>query len=200
MIRYSLLVLILACTTSGLAQTVLVIEPDDFADGTLLNTRFLPVVELSTGAFSDNRPTFDVRSSDQGGLGHASTGDRVFSHAGGIGFWSSIRTFRMDFPTPPQSIEIDYISSGFSDESYQGRLEAYNSAGVLLDFTETALLAEGQFETLALSTPGIAYALAYPPTDPFGDLDNLRITIPEPASIVLLASLMASANAARRRR
>lgn len=176
---------------------VIVVEPDDYADGTVLDN-ISPYLTLSTGAFSDNRPTFEVRASDEGGLGHASTGSKVFSHAGGIGFWNASRTFRVDFSFTPELIEIDYIASGNAAPTV-GRLEAYSAAGVLLDAVETSPLLEAEFETLRLAVPGAAYALAYPPVDPFGDLDNLRITVPEPTAVALLGLSLLTVGTSRRR-
>ena len=162
-----------------------VIDPDDYAHTQVLNT-VLPHVTLSTGAFSDNRPTFDVVAYTE--AADASTGTKVFAHAGGIPFWNTSRTFRMDFHSLVTRIQLDYIGSGFFDNSYQGRLEAYSSAGVLLDSYLTAPVSEGQFETMTVEAPQIAWALAYPPEDPFGDLDYLRFTVvPEPATVALVA-------------
>lgn len=155
------------------------IEPDDYADGTILD-HVSPWVTLSTGAFSDNRPTFSVEAKlDSSG---ASTGTKVFAHSG-IPFWNDARSLRMDFHAPVLSVSVDYIASGFFSRVHTGRLEAYSSSGSLLDFYETAPLSGAQHETMTLSVPGIAYALAYPPVDPFGDLDHLRFTVvPEPNS------------------
>lgn len=168
------------CRGSAVILPTVVIEPDDFPDGTVLNDVAPSVVTLSTGAFSDNRPTFDITAATD--AADASTGVKVFAHAG-VRFFSTGRTFRMDFPQPPRRIELDYISSGFASELYLGRIEGYDTAGNLVAFDETALLASGQSEALSLSAPGIAYALAFPPEDPFGDFDFLRITVPEPGSL-----------------
>jgi hypothetical protein len=98
-------------------------------------------------------------------------------------------------------ISLDYIASGFFDNLYRGRLEAYSPAGVLVDSYLTAPLAEGQFETMRVNAPQIAWALAYPPEDPFGDLDNLRFTaVPEPATALLAAIAVGPSGLLRRRR
>jgi len=149
----------------------------------------LPFVTLSTGAFSDNRPTFDVTAETVGVGATASTGVKVFAHVG-IPFWSTIRTFRMDFALAPESITIDYIASGHLNQSFAGRLEGYAANGNLIATVDTSLLVENQFATLSLSSPGIAYALAYPPLDPFGRLDNLRVVIPEPVALSLVATAL----------
>lgn len=186
---------------SGFAAPVLsefVIEPDDFADHQVLN-HVSPHVTLSTGAFDDNRPTFDVVAFiDED---DTSTGSKVFAHGGGIPFWNDGRTFRMDFHSLVTSVSIDYIASGFFDNLYTGRLEAYSPSGTLLDSYTTAPLAEGRFETMTVSAPAIAYALAYPPDDPFGDLDHLRFTVPEPSALAFLgvAALLLASRTGRRR-
>jgi hypothetical protein len=176
----------------------LVIEPDDYAHTQVLDT-VSPHVTLSTGAFSDNRPTFDVVSYTE--AADASTGTKVFAHAGGIPFWNTSRTFRMDFHSLVTRIQLDYIGSGFFDDSYQGRLDAFSSAGVLLDSYLTSPLSEGQFETMTVEAPQIAWALAYPPEDPFGDLDHLRFTVvPEPETVALVALAAWGGLSVRRRR
>jgi len=163
-------------------STQIVIEPDRYAERYVLNT-ISPHVTLSTAAFDDDRPTFDVVSRMDSN--DSSTGVKVFAHGPGVRFWNDNRKFRMDFHTKVTSVSIDYIASGFFDEPYVGRLEAYSHSGVLLDSYITSPLAEGQFETMTVSAPRIAYALAFPPDDPFGDLDHLRFTIPEPGGLAM---------------
>ena len=161
------------------------IEPDNYAHMQVLNA-VSPHVKLSTGAFNDNRPTFNVVAFTE--AADASTGTKVFAHAGGIPFWNTGRTFRMDFHSLVTSIQLDYIASGFFDNAYSGRLEAYSPTGVLVDSYLTAPLGGGQFETMTVEAPQIAWALAYPPEDTFGDLDNLRFTVvPEPGTVGLIA-------------
>ena len=180
--------LVQAAWPVGPISQQIVIEPDNYAHQQLLNT-ISPQVTLSTGAFDDNRPTFDVVAYTD--PADASTGTNVFAHAGGIPFWNTNRTFRMDFHSPVTDIRLDYIASGFFDNLYRGRLEAYSPAGVLVDSYLTAPLSEGQFETMSVHAPQIAWALAYPPEDPFGDLDNLRFTaVPEPVTGLLATILV----------
>lgn len=170
-------------TAVGLIQGE--IEPDDYVEGAVLDN-VSPWVTLSTGAFADNRPTFSVWATTD--ASDASTGAKVFSHVG-IPFWNTSRTFRMDFHAPATSVSVDYIASGFFSRLHTGRLEAYSSSGTLLAFYETGLLAEAQSETMTVNGAGIAYALAYPPVDPFGDLDHLRFTVvPEPDNASLAAA------------
>jgi hypothetical protein len=165
----------------GLPITQIVIEPDDYLEDQILNT-VSPHVTLSAAAFSDNRPTFDVTARTD--ASDTSTGTKVFTHSG-VSFWNDSRKLRMDFHSQVNSVSVDYIASGFSSESYVGRLEAYSAGGILIDTYETSPLAESQFETMTVTAPQIAYALAYPPEDPFGDLDNLRFNIPEPTTLAI---------------
>lgn len=174
------------------------IEPDSYADAQVLNG-VSPFVTLSTAVPPSNAPTFDVVAyTDAAG---ASTGAKVFAHAGGIPFWNTSRMLRMDFNAVVTSISLDYTASGFQGNAYAGRLEAYSTAGALLASTETALLASGQHATMNVAAPQIAYALAYPPVDPFGDLDNLHFTaVPEPTACVLSFIALLTASTHRRRR
>jgi len=195
-----LLALVFLClTTTGIAAPLLVtIEPDAYAHQQVLNT-VSPYVTLTTAVPPSNDPTpfAVVAYTDAAG---ASTGTKVFAHGGGIPFWADIRKLRMDFHAPVTSVSLDFIADGFFGNSYAGRLEAYSAAGVLLTSDDTALLAGGQHETMTVTAPVIAYALAYPPLDPFGDLDHLQFSVvPEPATLVMLATVPLAALTLRRR-
>jgi hypothetical protein len=198
--RYLAIVfLLLAMTKTAATNAVpITIEPDNYADGQVLNT-ISPFVTLSTAVLPSNNPTFDVVAyTDTPG---ASTGSKVFAHGGGVTFWADIRKLRMDFLVPVTSISLDYIARGFFDNSYAGRLEAYSAAGTLLTSDDTALLFGGQHEMMTVTAPNIAYALAYPPLDPFGDLDHLQFTaVPEPGSLLMLVATAPAAFTFRRRR
>jgi hypothetical protein len=179
------------------APLSITIEPDNYADAQSLAS-VSPFVTLSTAVPPSNNPTFDVVAFTDGA--GASTGTKVFAHGGGIPFWNTSRILRMDFNAAVTSISLDYTSSGFFDDRYAGRLEAYSAADILLASDDTALLAGGQHETMTLAAPDIKYALAYPPTDPFGDLDHLQFTVvPEPtACMLLLASTLTTLTGRRR--
>lgn len=165
---------------SGL-QTV-TIEPDDFPNNTVLNNTS-PFVTLST-ANANHKPVFNVTSLSN--MDDATTGKRVFG-AATVPFWNADRILRMDFHAPAVSISIDYRSSGFRSGNFVGLLEAYDSHGVLLGRDTTFPLIGHSFETMTVQASGIAFALAYPPDDPFGDLDHLVFTvpIPEPSTLAL---------------
>ncbi|MFO0789945.1 MAG: hypothetical protein U0805_10845 [Pirellulales bacterium] len=189
---------ICSATTTSATPISVTIEPDSYADSQILNT-ISPYVTLSTGVPPANAPTFDVvADTDPTG---ASTGTKVFAHAGGIPFWNTSRTLRMDFVVPATTISLDYIASGFMSNSYTGRLDAFSSTGTLLDSYETALLAAGQFETMTVTAPHIAYAIAHPPSDPFGNFDHLTFTaVPEPTWLVTLLIALSATLFTRRHR
>ena len=191
-------VALLAWFAAPAAQSATItIEPDDYSHMQTLNNAS-PFVTLSTGAPPTNAPTFDVGAYTV--TEGASTGTKVFSHALGIPFWNTSRTLRMDFHVPVTNVSLDYIPSGFFDENYAGRLEAYSASGMLLASYTTALLDKGTFETMTVSAPQIAYALAYPPTDPFGSLDHLQFNvIPEPTAFGLALVALAAPLAVGRR-
>lgn len=198
------IVLLSAClfgSWAGSASAQLVtVEPDNFSNATVLNQAF-PQVSLVTAGDNNLPIPFNVTASDDG-FGYASTGTRVFGHAGGIPFWNSFRRLRMDFAQPINSLAIDFIG-GWTFTNDIGKLDVFNSAGVLLDSYTTAPRPADTVETMSLSRPAgdIAWAVAYMPADggDFGRLDNLRFTVvPEPTCSGLLL-LGAGLLAGRRR-
>ncbi len=156
-----------------------VIEPDEFSDEFVLNRHF-PGVTLST-TDQNNVPIFKVTANDDP---NASTGKFVFGHAN-IPFWQDTRRLRMDFNSPTRYVAIDFIGA-LPTFSTTGRLEIYNSTGVLAGTYETQPLFDGQVERmeLALADEDISYAVAYVPAGlgNFGRLDNLRFAGPASVS------------------
>jgi len=158
------------------AQTY-IIEPDDYADGTVLD-RILPAVHLTT-AGADNLPippvAFEVTAIGDL-LDFATTGTKVFAHAN-VPFWNSDRRLRLEFALPVSLVTIDFAGGQyFAKET--GRLDGYNAAGQLVASYTTAPQAAGHAETMIISrgATDIAWAVAYVPPDlgVFGRLDNLR--------------------------
>ena len=183
---------------------ILTIEPDLFADATILNHAF-PQVSLVTAGANNLPIPFNVTASFDG-FGYTSTGTKVFGHAGGIPFWNSNRRLRMDFGGPINFLAIDFIG-GWTLTNDIGKLDVFNSAGVLLDSYTTAPRPADIVETMTISRPAgdIAWAVAYLPVDggDFGRLDNLRFTAaPEPTtcSVILLGVAVAFASRRRERK
>jgi hypothetical protein len=206
-----------ACLSQAATPVAHTLEPDDFAEDTVLND-IHPRVQLRIfdGFIRDDFPNdFGVfpapdiipvtanENRDIFGGYFTSTGTKSFGH-GNITFFPESRQLAMRFLAPTTEVTIDFI--GTSTLSSQiGVLEIFNPGGILLDtFTSGPLLAH-QSTTLSLSRPAgdIGYARAFysPSGSPFGTLDNLRfVTIPEPASYMLgsLACVLAIAPRARR--
>src|SRR5262245_23606939 len=117
-------ILLLAAARSQAAVS-LVIEPDNYTNGTVLN--HIGPVSLTT-AGSDNLPIppvpFDVTAAYDGS-GYASTGTNVFAQ-GGVPFWNTSRRLRMDFTSSASFIAIDFIGG---DTFYPeiAELDVFNS-------------------------------------------------------------------------
>lgn len=203
------LFLLVFCATQAHALSV-TIDPDSWADGTVINSA-TPGVTLSAAGYSDTTVyAWDVLK-DTGGYGYASTGNKVFGNTGGMGgyFWRDPAPgqvgddiiFRADFTDFADSVSIDAISADAHDEA---KLQAFNSAGALIseDYTLLTGADGGVVDTLTVSTSGfdIAYILAfgtgsspsYPGHTNSVNLDNLTYNVadpvPEPATMFLLGS------------
>jgi hypothetical protein len=169
----------------GRAQ-LLVVEPDNYTNGTVLN-HIIPEVSLIT-AGSNNQPhppvPFDVRATTSTFPFIPPTGSNVFAHAGGIPFWYTDRRLRMDFAGLVSTLSIDY-QGGTTSVQEHGTLEVYNGQNVLLASYVTGPLLGGQIETMSINraSPDIAYAIAYalPGDVAFGRLDHLVFNTPVPA-------------------
>jgi hypothetical protein len=166
------------------------VEPDNFPEGTILNT-LTPGVSLIT-AGRDNLPhppaPFNVTATTDN-FGFAPTGTRVFGHVN-IPFWNTDRRLRMDFDGFVSTVSIAFAGgNGLSPE--RGRLEVYGVGNTLLDIYLTSFRLGGDVETMSISraTPDIAFAVAYVAENEgsFGRLDALRFTtpVPEPSTWAL---------------
>jgi hypothetical protein len=155
-----------------------IIEPDDYADETIL-TQINPYVTMSS-TNSDNVPVavWPVTAYTDG-FGYAPTGTRVFSHAN-VPFWNNVRRLRLDFAAPASRVRIDFAGGDFFHPE-TGRIEAYNAANQPVGLYQSAPLGAGQVDTLDIvrDEGDIAWAVAYVPPDQgnFGRLDRLEFTI-----------------------
>ena len=166
------------------------IEPDDYAEGAVLNDVH-PLVDLriydgfiytnfptNFGVFPDPTviPVTANAKPDIFGGYFTSTGTKTFGHAG-ITFFDESRQLAMQFLAPTTQVTIDFIGTS-TLASEIGVLQVYSAQGALLDtFTSAPVLAH-QVATLSLSRPlgdiGYARAFSSPTADSFGTLDNLR--------------------------
>lgn len=176
----------LICICSGRSQNMIVLEPDNYAVGTVLNT-IIPQVTLNT-AGNDNRGIFNVTVAAPI-LPPPPTGNNAFSHVG-IPFFNDTRRLRMDFNGLVGTLSIDFQGSNpLATET--GRMDVYDSWGSLLTSYTTAPLLSGQAETMSATRtmPDIAWAVAYtlPGESVFGRLDRLMFSqpVPEPSTAVV---------------
>lgn len=191
--RIALIICVVSMTTAQ-AQ-LLTLEPDDYAEGTVLNTVIPGLSMITVG--TDNLPyqprSFDVTAATRNFPYPPPTGDKVFAHAG-VPFWNDIRKLRMDFGGAVSTINIDFMgSSSLTPE--QGRLEVYGTSGQLLQSYTTQPLFGGQVETMSIqrNQADVAWAVAWtlPGQSVFGSLDHLvfsqPVAVPEPGTLALLS-------------
>ena len=198
--RLPFVAVVLMVLVGRASADVVRIEPDDYADfGDMTN----PYPGISLWVLGSDRQrieSFKVRSRVENG-GYTSTGTKVFAHEG-VAFFNDIRQLRMNFAGGASSIDVDFIGGTVLGTDI-GRLEAYNSAGMLLAEDVSQPLAPKVIETLSIDRPtaDIAYAIVYSRTGEgnFGVVDNLVVNVvPEPGIAGLI--LGASAVCLRRRR
>ena len=190
---------ILIAALPGRAQ-LFTLEPDNYADHTVLDHILGPVSLVTADANNRPMPFFPVTAVVESWAGYAPTGAKVFGNAG-VSFWNNGVRLRMDFTQP-----ADFLSLAFGGGNWaQGetaRLDAFDSNGSLLASYTSQPQVGGSFETLLVSRPAgdIAWAVAYLPPDSgsFGRFDSLQFSVvPEPA---VFAFLLATAGICATRR
>lgn len=212
-----LFICLICCQPVAVSGAIFEIEPDDFDDGTVLNT-IHPRVDLaihdgiSTPDFPTDFgifpapaiiPVTALTNEDIFGGYFTSTGTKTFGHAG-VDFTPLSRAIGMRFNGSAMEVSIDVI--GTNDlTSTVGVLEIYDAGGNLLDSVNSSELLRQDVETLSISRPtfDIAFARAYSDSDfnPFGSFDRLRFTaVPEPTSSLAGLAMGTVALARRRRR
>jgi hypothetical protein len=149
------------------------LEPDNYASGTILNT-IKPGITLQTTSGGN------VFAAPALG-GYESTGVLAFSPSSGAGGWGSIG-LRVNFATPTDFVSLDAIS----DDSHDlGRLQAFNSSGVLIATYNTGALGTGAIETMTITRPtaDIAYVIASGVAPEALNFDNLHYGSSEPGRL-----------------
>jgi len=147
------------------------VEPDDYAEGTVLNTVF-PLVTLT--AVGSDVTTDEVTAMTNP---FASTGTMGFANdmfGGGSGPWSEGGAeLQVDFATGVDTVSIDFVSDSSREDI--GQLKAYDRSGNPLDTYTTASLESGEVETMTVSSSSgeIAQVRAYGLGSDVGRLDNL---------------------------
>ena len=144
------------------------LDPDDFAENTILNAVRSPSVVLSavgTSVANSNVTAFSAP--------YTSTGTRSFASSWNGGLWNTgDAELRVDFSTPVNSVSIDAISDDTSDFA---NLKAYDASGNLIGEYTTGDLATGVSETMVITSSfdEISYVLATGLSGQFIWLDNL---------------------------
>jgi hypothetical protein len=166
------------------------IEPDDYAEGAVLNDVH-PLVQLRiyNGSFNPNFPAdFGVfpdpevipvtanENEDIFGGYFTSTGTKSFGHAD-IPFFAESRQLAMRFLAPASEVSIDFIGTNSLADAV-GVLEIFSAQGALLDSLMSAPVTAHEVVRLSLTRPtadiGYARAFSAPENDPFGALDDLQ--------------------------
>jgi hypothetical protein len=157
------------------------LEPDNYVDGTVLNTVH-PGITLSRVDANNNPAAFNVVAKTDT-WGYTSTGVKSFAYGAGVDWWNNASRLKMAFKVPVSRVTIDF-TGGSASGTEIGRLNAYNAAGELIGSYLTSSLEGGEDETMSVvrSLPDIAYAVAYTETGTFGMLDNLTYGILEPTA------------------
>lgn len=193
---------LLAMSISAQAQ-IFTLEPDGYADGALLGSVLGNVNLAVAGTDNAANAFFKVMAVDDN-FDFAPTGLNVFGHDG-IPFFSSSFRLRLDFAAGVNFISLDF-AGGNSLSPERGRLEVYDSANTLLaaDTSDPRLGGVAEQLSILRTTPDIAYAIAYTPSDAgaFGRFDNLSfglVPVPEPRWPLLLGTLCALAALRQRR-
>lgn len=171
-------------TETGLAGRI--VEVQATGGGTVTLTRGVEPDDVGVGSYVNNASPWVTLSASGGDVlnagvrsltstGNASTGSRVFSYffddgatTSGVGsLWrAGDRELWIDFNAPASSISIDAIGTSSNDVA---RLQIFDAADTLLGTYTTGVIPAGVVETMTLSNPNIAYAIAT------GDAQTVRL-------------------------
>lgn len=144
------------------------LDPDGFADGTILNDELSPSVQLSAVGNSIANANVTAETGT-----YPSTGAKVFASTWNGGLWNTVDAeLRVDFSSKVNSVSVDVISDDSSD---YGHLRAYDQNGNLLQEYVSGNLGTGVAETMTVtrSSNEISYVLASGRQGQFAWLDNL---------------------------
>lgn len=149
------------------------VEPDQFAESTVLNSQVAGVTLTAFGTGVANNQVLATTTASAA-TGSKALANRVSSTNQISSDWTEhTRQLRADFATPTNQVRMDAF--GVTAGSI-GRLEIYSAANVLLGRYTTAALTGGARETMTLTRPtaDIAYAVFRAHNGATIRLDNLR--------------------------
>ena len=154
------------------------IEPDSYAEGTILNSVQSGVTITSQGS-GVVPPNVSARAG-----GPTSTGTKTFHYLYNNGTtnewsnsWSETRQLKVSFTTAVSRVSIDAIANSAGDYA---RIEAFDLQGNLLARSTSGALADGMKETLSIgrNTPDIKYVVISGHAGTSVSLDNLKYGAP----------------------
>jgi len=171
---------------SPAVATIISVDADMYDDGFDISTAFAGITLSSVGGYTGLDGLVYAW-----GDGLASTPTNVFAnnlsyqrqwHAGITDRFA----LRADFAYPADSVTIDIIGD---DQGDIGVLYAYDAADTLLGTVTSHQLEYGEVFTAAINRDlyDIKYIIAGGAADNTIHLDNLAVTVPEPASLLLLS-------------
>ena len=174
---------ILVCS-SWTGKAIVICDPDEFADGTLLNTIWpgitLTALDDPAGTVLPDGNVYAVNSTC------VSTGMRGFgnSEPGLCPAWGNgnFDYLRVDFSMGATEVYLDFVANDAGGDA-NPYINAYDAGGNLVDSDTVSYVAAQAFATLSVSHPDIAYIEAswdMLARSQNGSLDNLRY---EPASV-----------------
>ena len=211
--------LLLASAASPATAGLITLDPDDFADGTVLNN---VVPGLTVSAVDGGGGAIGNVTALTSPFG-ASTGTKVFETQFSIGpgewgdgFWDYM-LIDVTGLLGVASVSLDFVATDAVDAN--PILAAYNAAGIrIAESTAPGNFGTGQVVPLTVAASGISFvaALGDPGTiarttlanlnaateggrDSWG-LDNLRVQVPEPSTLTLFGVVLAALGFMTRRR
>ena len=178
---FGICALMFAYSAPGWA-TIITIDPDDYSNGTILDT----IIEGVTLSVQDSSldPSYETHVTQFSGR----FGRQVVSQYGTStgASWGDTNYMRVDFDTPTTWISFDFLNCCWpNDTDSHGLLQAYDVNDNLIG------LATGLADVAISSSIGIAYFTAWA-TDPFPSHIYLErfsfesTSVSEPASLALL--------------
>jgi len=184
------LILAIMAMATPMAKAVVIVDPDAFPGGTVLNNAYTGVTLTALGdpGVLLNSDVVAIASAN------ASTGSNVFGNNDVQGFndcWGDgyYDWLRVDFARDATWVALDFITNDAGDGNAE--LKAYDSGGNLVASAGPSYVPgpAGNFLTLQVSAANIAYVEAH--WDNIsrienGQLDNLQyVPIPAPGAILL---------------
>ncbi len=177
-----ILISIILAFTANAHAGIMVVEPDDFADGQDISNPMLGVaLQLESG--------LPVYAYDTLEPDYASTGTKVFGYDAGFGvepYWDDANVFRATFSALSKYVAIDVVNNDGqgSDNAF---MEVFGSGGLLTTIYSSTIDFPG-FQTLSFRSESaeISYIRMSSSDGSDFNLDRLQFEVPEPSTLALM--------------